>query len=160
MISGIIGGQAVKNNPVLRVPSAITASKAITTGATTSTQVNTSLATAADVSATQSTTTDANLVNVTSGKGVLLFCAFHSGTNGANCVGTIIIDGVTVFSLVSSGVNSLICPVGCVTALDNTAGTSTVSFEAIPFYSSLVIKYKSSVGAVLVGAAAKYRLAN
>lgn len=158
MLDGILAGNGIKLNPLLRAPSALTAAKAIPTGATTSTQVNTSLNTAADVSATQSTTTDANLVNV-SGKGVLLFCAFHSGANVASCVGTIIIDGVTVLSLVSTGVNALICPVGCVTAIDNTAGTSTVGFEAIPFYSSLQIKYKSSSGGNLVGAACKYRLA-
>ncbi|WP_196301716.1 hypothetical protein, partial [Streptococcus pneumoniae] len=87
---------------------------------------------------------------------VLLFTAFHSGTNSGSCVGTITIDGVVVYSAGSTGTNALKCPVGCVTALDNTAGTSTVGFEAIPFYTSLRIQYKSSVGAVLVGAACKY----
>lgn len=147
----------IAGSPLTSAPSAITAAKSIATGATTSTQINTSLATAADVSATQSTTTDANLVNITA-KGVLLFAAFHSGTNGGSCVGTITIDGVVVYSAGSTGANALKCPVGCVTALDNTAGTSTVGFEAIPFYTSLRIQYKSSVDAVLVGAACKYRL--
>ena len=159
MISGIIGGQSVKNNPILRAPSVLLGAVAIPTGSTTSGTVNTSLRTAAEVSATQSTTSNADLVNV-SGKGVLLFCAFHSGANIANCVGTITIDGVVVYNAVSSGINSLKCPVGVVTALDTTATTSTVSFEAVPFYTSLRIQYRSDSGGNTVGAAAKYRLAN
>lgn len=159
MLLAALAEQSVRLNPVLRPPSALTAAASIPTGTTTSATVNTCLRTAADVSATQSTTSNTNLVNVT-GKGVLLFCAFHSGANVAGCVGTITIDGVVVYNAGNSGPNALKCPVGCVTALDAVAVTSTVSFEAVPFYTSLLIQYRSDTAANTVGAAAKYRLTN
>lgn len=149
----------IASSPLTSAPSQLFGSVGLLTGATTSTAVNSALQCAAEVSATQSTTTNANLLNVT-GKGVLTFCAFHSGTNAGSCVGTITIDGVVVYNAVSTGVGTLKCPVGVVNALDPiTNVNSNVGFEAVPFYTSCLIQYKSSVGGVLVGAACKYRMA-
>ena len=157
MINGIIGGQAVTLNPILRAPSVLNAGAIFNFGAVAASTIITSLRTAADVSGTNSTTAYVNLVNVTSGKGVLLFCSFFGNNGSAACVFAITIDGVPVITG-SSGSNALKCAVGCVTALDTTAQTSAVSFEAVPFYTSLKIEYKSDTAASAVGAAAKYRL--
>lgn len=149
----------VLGTPILRAPSALTAGASYSIGAATAAAVNSSLRTAADVSGTNSTTSFVNLVNVTSGKGVLLFCGFVGNGAGAICTCQITIDGVLVYSG-TSGSGGFKCPVGCVTAMDTAAVTSVVSFEAVPFYTSLKIEYKSDTGASAVGCAAKYRLAN
>ena len=159
MITAILAGQAVLLNPVLRAPSAITAGAGAFTGVSTSAAVIICLGTAADVSATQSTITNADLVNI-SGKGVVLFCAFISGTSSGSCVGTITIDGVIVYNAGSSGANKAKAPIGCISAIDPVNSFSTISFEAVPFYSSLRIQYRSDTAAIIVGAAAKYRLSN
>ena len=153
MINGIIGGQAVTLNPILRAPSALLAGAAYGTSSTAAT-VSASLRTAADVSGTNSTTAYVNLVNATA-KGVFLFCAFYANGAGAVCTCQITIDGVVVYSGATANIR---VPVGCVSALDTTAQTSSVSFEAVPFYTSLKIEYKSDLAASAVGAAAKYRL--
>ena len=159
MINAIIAGQAVALSPLLRVPSQLFGSAARAVATTTSTAINAALGQAAQVSAVQTTTSNATLLNVT-GKGVLLFCAFHNGNAGASCVGTITIDGVVVYNAVTTTAQAISCAAGWVSALDGAAGTSTFGFEAIPFASSLLIQYRSDTAAQQVGAAAKYRLSN
>ena len=160
MISGILGAQAVNNNPILRPPSALTASTSIATGTGSPTTIAGWLGTAADVSSTQTTTSNVDLVNVT-GKGVCLFCAFYVGNTANACVGTITIDGTIVYNAGSTGTTAkLRTPVGCVSALDTASGRATISFEAVPFNVSLRIQYRSDTAALAVGAAAKYRLAD
>lgn len=159
MLNAIIAGQAVGLSPLLRPPSQLFGSAPRAFSSTTSSAINIALGQAAQVNAVQTTTSNATLLTVT-GKGVLLFCAFHNGNAGAQCIGTVTIDGVVVYNAVASGYSSIACAAGWVSAVDGAAGTSTFGFEAIPFLSSLLIQYKSDTASQQVGAAAKYRLSN
>ena len=115
---------------------------------------------AAETQATSTSGTYADVINI-SGRGVLLFCAFHGdsvGTTSAEL--TITIDGAATPQLnaVATGGAGMRCPVGALSAVDTTNWRASVTFDAVYFSTSCRVQLRRASGSGTASCALKYRL--
>lgn len=146
-------------SPQIKPPATLYATREITASGYSTANLLTALGTAAEVNGTTTSSSNVDLVNVASGKGVLLFCAFSGSFSIDVCEVTITIDGTTVLNAVQATATGIRAPVGAITSLDTTNHRASITFESIAFNTSLRIQYRRASGSgVAVFAAAKYRL--
>ena len=115
---------------------------------------------AAETQATSTSGTYADVINI-SGRGVLMFCAFHSdSTFGTSAELTITIDGAGTPQLnaVATGASTMRCPVGALSAVDTTNWRASVTFDAVYFSTSCRVQLRRASGSGTASCALKYRL--
>lgn len=116
---------------------------------------------AAETQATSSSGTYADVINI-SGRGVLLFCAFHSDSPfGTSAELTITIDGAgtpQLNAVATGGANTMRCPVGALSAVDTTNWRASVTFDAVYFSTSCRVQLRRDSGSGTASCALKYRL--
>lgn len=115
---------------------------------------------AAETQATSSSGTYADVINI-SGRGVLMFCAFHSDSVfGTSAELTITIDGAGTPQLnaVATGSSTMRCPVGALSAVDTTNWRASVAFDAVYFSTSCRVQLRRASGSGTASCALKYRL--
>lgn len=115
---------------------------------------------AAETQATSSSGTYADVINI-SGRGVLMFCAFHGDSAvGTSAELTITIDGAGTPQLnaVATGVSTMRCPVGALSAVDTTNWRASVAFDAVYFSTSCRVQLRRASGSGVASCALKYRL--
>ena len=116
---------------------------------------------AAEPQATSSSGTYADVINI-SGRGVLMFCAFHGDSlvGGTSAELTITIDGAGTPQLnaVATGVSTMRCPVGALSAVDTTNWRASVAFDAVYFSTSCRVQLRRASGSGTASCALKYRL--
>ena len=115
---------------------------------------------AAETQATSSSGTYADVINI-SGRGVLLFCAFHgdsAGTTSAELTITIDGAGTPQLNAVATGGASMRCPVGAFSAVDTTNWRASVTFDAVYFSTSCRVQLRRASGSGTASCALKYRM--
>ena len=116
---------------------------------------------AAETQATSSSGTYADVINI-SGRGVLMFCAFHGDSlvGGTSAELTITIDGAGTPQLnaVATGASTMRCPVGALSAVDTTNWRASVAFDAVYFSTSCRVQLRRASGSGTASCALKYRL--
>lgn len=110
---------------------------------------------AADVQSTSTSSTYADVVNISSGRGIIQFAAFGGDGGATQAEVTITIDGVTVVNAVNSGVG-LRAAIGAISNVDGTNFRACIALGYVPYTKSFRYQLRRAAGGASASAFLKY----
>ena len=114
-----------------------------------------SLGSAAETQSTSTSSTYADVVNISSGRGIIQFAAFGGDGGATQAEVTITIDGVTVVNAVNSGVG-LRAAIGAISNVDGTNFRACIALGYVPYTKSFRYQLKRAAGGASASAFLKY----
>lgn len=161
MLPGIFNAaQKTQLSPLVKPPATLACARELTLpSGISAANLLTMMGSAAELQATSTSSSYADVVNISSGKGVVEFCAFGADGAATQAEVTITIDGTTVVNAVATTGAGLRVPVGAVSNIDGTNFRASVALGAVAYNTSLRVQLRRSSGAATVSCFLKYRTA-
>lgn len=156
-LSAIFGMvQRTALSPVQLPPSTIAVTRELTLPSGISTaNLLAMMGSAAEVQSTSTSSTYADVVNISSGRGIIQFAAFGGNGGVTQAEVTITIDGVAVVSAVDSGIG-LRAAIGAISNVDGTNFLACISLGFVPYTKSFRYQLRRSAGNASASAFLKY----
>lgn len=101
---------------------------------------------AAEIHTTSVSATYADVVNISSGRGIIQFLAFGGEGSDTNAEITLTIDGVTVINAIATTGFGLRVPIGSVSNVDGTNFRASVSLGYVPYTRSMRLQLRRIAG--------------